>query len=92
MDVWDSAVKSGNLVLGDFAFGELFLQPWADELLWFLEGDLVWVINGDIEPGNSVCDDGNTCTHLAWTDDSKGLDAMAEESSDGFCKHLDDLI
>ena len=79
VDVGDSGVEGGELIWGDFVFVELFEEPGGDELLWLFECDLIGVVNGDIEVGDTVGDDGDTGAHLAGADDAEGLDVMGEE-------------
>lgn len=92
MDVADSTVEGGDLIAGDLAFSELFLKPWSDEILWLFQGNLVRVVNGDIETGDSVGDDGDACAHLARTDDTEGFDTttvmLEEQSFRGESEHL----
>lgn len=49
---------------------------------------MIGVVNGDIEVGDAVGDDGDTGAHLAGTDDTEGLDMMGEEVAEGFGEHL----
>ncbi len=49
---------------------------------------MIGVINGDIEVGDTVGDDGDTGAHLAGADDTEGLDVMGEEVAEGFGEHL----
>ena len=72
----DSAVECSDFIIGEFVLGELLLQPRADKLLRLFERDLVWVVDGDIEPSNSVGHDGNTCPHLSRTHHSKRADVV----------------
>lgn len=70
----DSRVEGSDLILSNFVLGQFLLQPRWDKLLRLFQGNLIGIINGDIKSCNSVGDDGDTSTHLAWTNDTEGLD------------------
>lgn len=74
MSETDSRVEGSDLILSNFVLGQFLLQPGGDKLLRLFQGNLIGIINGDIKSCNSVGDDGDTSTHLTWTDDTEGLD------------------
>ncbi len=70
----NSAVEWWDLFIGDFVFREFLLQPWGYELLWLFQCDLVGVIDCDIQSSDPVCNNGDSCSHLSRSYNTKWLD------------------
>ena len=82
----ESAVELLDLAIGYSAFGLFFLDPGFYKILRLFDCDLIGIEDGNRKAGYSVGYNGDSCSHLASPDNSKGFDTGKQ--SFAYAEHL----